>query len=201
VLPRTVLAPDRFGQAIPPAVEAWTEWLAERNELPASSRRRLVSSARRTLLRFARIWYGPDAYPMRRYVDDLSDSEVVDGAAVSAIVERRRFAVPAPSDRVSGLVSGDGTSKLDAASEGDRALIATLEVSARGLPQVRIPSYVAVTRQLWENDPPEVWEAARRMLDADRSREVALDRLARAWERAGADDDRYAAALRELPGS
>lgn len=185
VLPRTVLAPDRFGEAVPPAIEAWTEWLAERNELPASSRRRLVSGARRTLLRFARIWFGPDAYPMRRYVDDLSDSEVVDGAVIGGIVERRRFAVPM-------------TGELDAASEGDRALIAALEVSARGLPQVRIPSYVTVTRQLWENDPPAVWDAARRMRGTGRPRDAVLDRLTRAWETAGADDDRYAAALRDL---
>jgi hypothetical protein len=203
VLPRTLLAPDRFGEAIPPVVEAWAEWLAERNQLPASSRRRLMTRTRLTLLRFARIWYGPDAYPMRRYVDDLSDSEAADGAVISEVVERRRFAIPAPADRVAGFVPGDTLSagELDAAVEGDRALIATLEVSARGLPPQRIPSYVAVTRQLWDNDPPEVWEAARRMMDADRSREAALDRLARAWERAGADDDHYAAALGELPNS
>lgn len=185
VLPRTMLAPDRFGEAVPPAIEAWTEWLAERNELPASSRRRLMSSTRRTLLRFARIWFGPDAYPMRRYVDDLSDSEAVDGALIREVVERRRFAVPM-------------TGELDAASEGDRALIAALEVSARGLLHQRIPSYVAVTRQLWDNDPPAVWDAARRMRGTGRPRDAVLDRLTRAWETAGADDDRYAAALRSL---
>jgi hypothetical protein len=200
VLPRTLLAPDRFGEAIPPVVEAWAEWLAERNKLPASSGRRLMRRTRLTLLRFARIWYGPDAYPMRRYVDDLSDSDAADGSVIGEVVERRSFAVPAPSDRVTGPVSGDALSagELDAASEGDRALIAALEVSARGLPQPRIPAYVTVTRQLWDNDPPAVWEAARRMRRAGRSREAALDRLARTWERAGADDDRYDAALRKL---
>jgi hypothetical protein len=190
VLPRTVLAPDWFGEAIPPAVRAWTEWLAERNKLSGSSRRRLMSSLRLSLLRFSKAWYGPNAHPLRRYVDDLSDAD--------AVVERRVFAIPAPSDRVFGTVDGGSTVELDAASEGDRALIAALEVSARGLSQLRIPSYVAVTRQLWDNDPPAVWEAACRMRDAGRSREAVLDRLARVWDSAGADDDRYAAALRTL---
>jgi len=188
VLPRTVLAPDRFGEAIPPAVLAWTEWLAERNKLSGSSRRRLMSSLRLSLLRFSNAWYGPNAHPLRRYLDDLSDP--------GAVVERRVFAIPAPSDRVFG---GESSAvELDAASEGDRALIAALEVSGRGLSQLRIPSYVAVTRQLWDNDPPAVWEAARRMRDAGRSREAVLDRLARAWDSTGADDDRYAAGLRTL---
>jgi hypothetical protein len=36
------------------------------------------------------------------------------------------------------------------------------------------------------------------MRDAGGSREAVLDRLARVWDSAGADDDRYAAALRAL---
>jgi hypothetical protein len=201
VLPRTLLVPDRFGEAIPPAVEAWTEWLTERNKLPASARKQLTLSTRHTLLRFGRIWYGPDAEPLRRYVNDLSDTAAADRSVVAAVIDRRRFAVPSPADRVTGLVA-DGASiapaELDATAEGDRALITALEVSARGLPQYRTPSYVAVTRQLWDNDPPAVWESAQRMRAAGLPRENVLERLAGAWDTAGADDDRYEAALREL---
>ncbi len=68
-LPRAAIAPDRFGKAVPQAVRAWTDWLAERNKLTDRSRRRLGFSLRATLVRFAGAWYGPGAHPLRRYLD------------------------------------------------------------------------------------------------------------------------------------
>ena len=62
----------------------------------------------------------------------------------------------------------------------------------------RFPSFVTVVQQLWDGDPPEVWEAARRLRDAGRSRDWVLDRLARTWDAHGGDDERYVAALKEL---
>jgi len=69
-LPRAAIAPDRFGKAVPQAVRAWTDWLAERNKLTDRSRRRLGFSLRATLARFAGAWYGPGAHPLRRYLVD-----------------------------------------------------------------------------------------------------------------------------------
>src|ERR1019366_5918774 len=74
-LPRTAIAPDRFGKAVPQAVRAWTDWLAERNKLTDRSRRRLGFSLRATLVRFAGAWYGPGAQPLRRYLEDLNDED------------------------------------------------------------------------------------------------------------------------------
>jgi hypothetical protein len=203
VLPAYAAAPDRFGLLIPQAVRAWTEWLAERNGLSEKSRKQLTSSLRKTLLRFGRAWHGPNATPLRRYLEDLSDSDASDGAIVSEVLERRRFAVPVPYDRVSGIVEASGGSRrdadeLDAADENDRTLITVFELSARGLAQQRFPSYLAVVRQLWDDQPAGVWAAARRMSDAGRSREAVLDRLARAWDVHGDDDEGYAVALRRL---
>jgi len=203
VLPGTAVAPDRFGTRIPLVVRAWTQWLAERNDLPQRARRRLLTAERRSLIRFGRVWYGPRASPLRRYLNDLSDSDAVSGDIVKAVIDRRTFAVPAPENRTAGLAqasagSGRPAEELDAADETDRELIAVLEASARMVPQQRFPAYLAVTRQLWDDDPSGVWEAAQRMRAAGRSRDAVLDKLARAWERAGADDERYAAALRKL---
>jgi hypothetical protein len=39
-------------------------------------------------------------------------------------------------------------------------------LSQRGLPQQRFAPYLAVTEQLWTGEPPEIWAAARRILDA-----------------------------------
>jgi hypothetical protein len=73
-----------------------------------------------------------------------------------------------------------------------------MEASARGVSQQRFPSFVTVVQQLWDSDPPEVWEAAWRLRDAGRSRDWVLDRLARTWDAHGGDDERYVAALKEL---
>jgi hypothetical protein len=202
-LPRAAIAPDRFGKAVPQAVRAWTDWLAERNKLTDRSRRRLGFSLRATLVRFAGAWYGPGAQPLRRYLEDLNDEDASTGDVVNAVIERRVFAVPLPVERVDGLAEeSDGSrrepSELDAAVQSDRTLITVMEASARGVSQQRFPSFVTVVQQLWDSDPPEVWEAAWRLRDAGRSRDWVLDRLARTWDAHGGDDERYVAALKEL---
>ncbi len=197
VLPAVALGPDRFGQYVQPVVRAWAEWLAERNDLPQRARRRLMTAERLSRVRFGRAWYGPDASPLRRYLEDLSDA--VGDEFVTAVIERRTFAVPAPADRTGEVAPGRSAAELDAADEADRALITALEGAAQSVPQQRLPAYLAVVRQLWDDDPPEVWEAARRMLAAGSSREAALDELARTWELSGSDSEQYAAALGKLP--
>lgn len=203
VLPAVALAPDRLGHAVPQVVRAWTEWLADRNELPDRSRRRLTASMRATLMKFGTAWYGPNASPFRRYLEDLSDEDAIVGPVVNEVIKRRVFAVPRPDERPGGLVE-EGAGKprtadeLDVADEGDRSLITALELTAKGLSRQRFPAYLAVVRELWHNDPPEVWAAAQRMRDAGLSREQVLDRLARTWDVSGSDGDAYAAALRRL---
>ena len=202
-LPRAAIAPDRFGEAVPQAVRAWTDWLAERNKLTDRSRRRLGFSLRATLVRFADAWYGPGAQPLRRYLEDLNDEDASTGDVVNAVIERRVFAVPLPVERVDGLAEeSDGSrreaSELDAAVPSDRTLITVMEASARGVSQQRFPSFVTVVQQLWDGDPPQVWEAARRLRDAGRSRDRVLDRLARTWDAHRGDDEKYVAALKQL---
>jgi hypothetical protein len=197
VLPAVVLGPDRSGQYVQPVVRAWAEWLAERNDLPPRARRRLMTAERLSRVRFGRAWYGPDASPLRRYLEDLSDSEADE--LITAVIERRTFAVPAPADRTGEVAPRRSAGELDAADEADRALITALEAAAGLVPVERLPAYLAVVRQLWDDDPRDVWEAARRMLAAGSSRAAVLEALAETWERSGSDSERYAAALAKLP--
>jgi hypothetical protein len=46
-LARAAITPDRFGRAVPQAVRAWADWVAERNKLTDRSRRRLGSACGR----------------------------------------------------------------------------------------------------------------------------------------------------------
>ena len=122
---------------------------------------------------------------------------------MNAVIDRRVFAVPLPIERVDGLAEqSDGSrreaSELDAAVPSDRTLLTVMEASARGVPQQRFPSFVTVVQQLWDGDPPQVWEAAWRLRDAGRSRDRVLDRLARTWDAHRGDDKKDVAALKQL---
>jgi hypothetical protein len=201
-LPRAAIAPDRFGRAVPQAVRAWADWLAEPNKLTDRSRRRLGFNLRAALARFAGAWYRRGAHPLRRYPEDHGDQDASTGSVVNAVIERRVFAVPLPAERAGGLAEqSDGSRRqageLDAAVPSDRTLITMMEASARaGCRSSGSPSFAAVV-QLWDGDPPQVWQAARRLRDAGRSRDRVLDRLARTWDAHRGDADRYAAALNE----
>jgi hypothetical protein len=189
VLPATLLAPDRFGAEIPPALRAWTRWLADRHELSGRPRRQLMFRLEYLLRKFDQIWRNGSASPVRRYIEDLPDEIASDGQLMFDVIARRTFAVPQPGSR------GDGTAEthdggqarhaddLDAADERDRMLITLIGLSQRGLPQQRFAPYLAVTEQLWTGEPPEMWAAARRMLDAKIPRDKILDRLARDYQR------------------
>jgi hypothetical protein len=139
-----------------------------------------------TLRRFPAVWNGPLQSPLRRYVQDLPDEVTCDGTKLVPVLERREFAVPAQADRASGTVAGKpgrrvrDVTTLDPADPVDRQLITVNDLSARMISQHSFGNYVTVVEQLWAGNPAELWPAAKRMLDAGRSREAVLDRLARA---------------------
>src|SRR5260370_39708548 len=120
-LPRAAITPDRFGKAVPQAVRAWTDWLAERNKLTDRSRRRLGFSLRATLVRFAGAWYGPGAQPLRRYLEDLNDEDASTGNVVNAVIERRGFAWALPGGGGDGLAGESDGARRRASGTGPAA--------------------------------------------------------------------------------
>lgn len=202
VIPGTILAPDHFGELVPPVIRAWTEWLAERRGLHGNARKKLTSRLNALLRQFPARWNGPAASPLRRYVQDVPDDEAYRGDVVMPLLERRTFAVPEPEDRPEGFSEARGAKKtrqnrdLDAADPHDRKVIAMHDASARGVPVQRFGAYVTVVEQLWADDPPEAWEAAQRLQKARLSRGKIMDKLARAYDTSSPDV--YPAALSRL---
>jgi hypothetical protein len=78
---------------------------------------------------------------MRRYVQDLPDEVICEGTKLVPVLERREFAVPVPSDRASGTVTGKpgrrvrDVTTLDPADPVDRQLITVNDLSARMISQ------------------------------------------------------------------
>lgn len=77
-------------------------------------------------------------------------------------------------------------------------------------PRLHLAMHEIVATQLWDGDPPEVWETAVRLLDAGYERHEILHMLGRpvsdqVWsalhDDRPYDRDRHIAALRALPGS
>ena len=59
--------------------------------------------------------------------------------------------------------------------------------------------HVALADRLWRGDPPELWDAAQRLLDLGEDRHSVLHALIGAIRAAGDDEDEVAAALADLP--
>jgi hypothetical protein len=118
-----------------------------------------------------------------RYVPELDDTDL-DPADAAAMLERRLFAVPAT------VVELDGEQvDLDPSDPDERRLLIVAEHD--GDPDesdAHVTMHEVVAEQLWRDEPPQAWQAARRMLDAGADRtdilhalgEIALRHIQRA---------------------
>ena len=104
--------------------------------------------------------------------------------------ERKTFACPAGSGEVDGI----DLALLDPADEDERRILIeaehpelrqALDDGAREIrlgrevmnPRLHIAMHEIVTNQLWADDPPEMWQTARRLTSADYERHEVLHML------------------------
>jgi Domain of unknown function (DUF1841) len=136
--------------------------------------------------------------------------------------ERRAFVVPPATGELDGI----DLALLDPDDRDDRRLLIEAEhpelrealeqdeeivVGGEPMnPRLHITMHEIVANQLWDGDPPEVWQTARRLLAAGYERHEVLHMLASVvatemWGTvalgAQADRTRYTTALDELPDS
>jgi hypothetical protein len=114
---------------------------------------------------------------------------------------RRAFAFP----MLHGQVGGTDLSALSPADEDDRrALLAgahEAEAEAGGTgpdDEQHLAQHLDLADRLWRGEPPSLWAAAQRFLDADQDRHVVLHVLMDAIQAAGDNQGSLDAALREL---
>ena len=62
-----------------------------------------------------------------------------------------------------------------------------------------IDRHLALADRLWRGDPPELWDAAQRLLDLGEDRHAVLHVLINVIRAAGDDEDAIAEALADLP--
>ena len=190
-LPRKVMLSFAEQDAMPHVLAAWVRWAGRRRGLDDAMVAETLESVFNTMGLFAEAYrdpaeFGLDYVLVRRLLPD-SDLEAL---------PRRAFAFPV----LEGWHSGTDLSSLDPADPRDRrALLAADHATpAPGGVGRHIERHLVLADRLWRGDPPELWEAAQRLLDAGQDRHLVLHALMAVLDHTNGDEAALVAVLREL---
>ena len=110
---------------------------------------------------------------------------------------RRAFAFPV----LRGSYRGTDLGTLNPAEPGERRMLLAA-VSRRGWQRPadgrHIDGHLALADRLWRGDPPELWDAAQRLLDLGEERHSVMHVLMNVISAAGYDEDDIAEALSDV---
>jgi hypothetical protein len=175
--------------ALPAALRAWADWTGRRAGLPEAA---LVALADEVDDMVCAIGRPGDADPVP---DDVADAYLagLDLESLTAddlpdVLARRMFAVPAVGTRIGDEVF----SFLDPSDPDDRGMLIEGEhpqyhealaepetVTVDGVdPRLHVTVHEIVADQLWNDEPPQVWQAARRLLATGADRHDVLHAIA-----------------------
>ncbi len=200
-LPRKVMLSQGQQEAMPHVLAAWTRWAGRRTGLPSEAIRTTLDSVFESMGKFAQTYRDPESFGLDR---DLVNRLLPDGDLEA--LARRTFAFPLLGGRHGGV----DLAKLNPADAADRRRLLETGHAAEGQPDSgrhgasrdprrHIDLHVALADRLWRGEPPELWEAAQRLLDLGTGRHEALHVLMETVTEAGPDEEDIAAALSELP--
>ncbi|MGH3232761.1 MAG: hypothetical protein ACRDOH_05805 [Streptosporangiaceae bacterium] len=190
-LPRKVMLSFAEQDAMPHVLAAWVRWAGRRRGLAEATITESLEAVFNSIGRFAQAYrdpaeFGLDYALVRRLLPD-SDLEAL---------PRRAFAFPV----LEGWHSGTDLSILDPADPRDRrALLAADHATpAPGGVGRHIERHLVLADRLWRGDPPELWEASQRLLDAGQDRHLVLHALMAVLDHTSGDEAALIAVLREL---
>jgi hypothetical protein len=192
-LPRKVMLSFAEQDAMPHVLAAWVRWAGRRRGLPEDTVTESLEAVFNSMGMFAQAYrdpaeFGLDYALVRRLLPD-GDLEAL---------PRRAFAFPV----LEGWHSGTDLGALDPADPRDRrALLAADHATpAPGGVGRHIERHLVLAERLWRGDPPELWEAAQRLLDAGQDRHLVLHALMAVLDHTSGDEAALVAVLRELEG-
>jgi hypothetical protein len=190
-LPRKVMLSFAEQDAMPHVLAAWVRWAGRRRGLTEVVITDTLEAVFNSMGAFAQAYrdpaeFGLDYALVRRLLPD-ADLEAL---------PRRAFAFPV----LEGWHSGTDLSILDPADPNDRrALLAADHATpAPGGVGRHIERHLVLADRLWRGDPPELWEAAQRLLDAGQERHLVLHALMAVLDHTSGDEAALIAVLREL---
>ena len=189
-VPNTFTLSPAQRQHLEPVVTAWTRWSAEHRGLDEAATARLAESLPEVFGRFDAAYDDPETVTARSYLADLAVSDA-DVSALATHVARRMFAVPMPGRGADGpavdgtVVDGtavDGTA-VDVGDPAVRRALAEAEFGTctphAGLTQEEfLAAAHRVIAELWDDDPQETFQAARRLFASGADRHDIIHTLA-----------------------
>jgi hypothetical protein len=192
-LPRRVMLSVAEQDAMPHVLAAWVRWAGRRRGLAESVIAETLEAVFNTMGVFAEAYRDPAEFGLDY---DLVRRLLPDGDLEA--LPRRAFAFPV----LEGWHAGTNLSSLDPADPRDRrALLAADHATpAPGGVGRHIDRHLVLADRLWRGDPPELWEAAQRLLDAGQDRHLVLHALMAVLEHTSGDESALVAVLRELEG-
>lgn len=154
----TLTAAQREG--LEAAVTAWVQWAAARLDLGEAATDHLLAKLPDIFHEFPDAYDDPDSVTNRAYVRDVAASNT-DAAWLDECRTRRELAAPLPENRHPGLGAVDATTP-----EGRGAL--TVDEFASCAPDGVTGEFMAtaksIVEELWHDDPPATWQAAKKLL-------------------------------------
>jgi hypothetical protein len=146
-----------------PSVTAWAAWAARQQDLPEAALDRLAARVADIEQKYDRVHADPDLVAIRCYLADVA-AVTADGEDLRRAFALRAHAVPTPERRspeARSLLAADRAQRHRILAEELESWQLSPELSA----QDWFEALIRVSDQLWNQDPPELAEAAWRYLD------------------------------------
>jgi hypothetical protein len=191
-LPRKVVLSKAEQEAMPHVLLAWIRWAGSRTGLTEIAVRATLDAVFDAMRTFPTVYRDPASFGLE---PDMVDRLLPDGDLEA--LARRLFAVPL----LRGSYRGTDLSTLKPGLPADRRtlLAADHDDDSQRVGAEHLDQHVALADRLWRGNPPELWEAAQRLLDLGRKRHDVLHLLIDTIAAAGPRESDIAAALASLP--
>jgi len=192
-LPRKIMLSPPEQHAMPHVLAAWARWAGRRRELPPEAIEETLDAVFNSMATFARVYHDPATFGL----DPQIVARLLPDADLEAL-PRRAFAFPLLQGRYDGV----DLSTLDPSQpQARRTLVAADHDDAHGRPtsEQHLSRHLVLSDRLWRGDPPELWEAAQRLLDRGENRHAVQHTLMYLIRDAGDDCARLIAELGNLP--
>lgn len=191
-LPRKVMLSPAEQEAMPHVLSAWARFAGRRTGLPEQGLKATLDGVWEAMAKFPEAYHDPASLGLDH---ELLKRLLPDGD-LSALA-RRVFAFP----YLQGAHGEVVLDRLNPADDADRRTLLEIDhVVERGREdyEEHLAWHEEIATRLWEGDPPQMWEAAQRLLDLGHDRHDVLHVLIEIAERIGGDPDELAAALDDI---
>jgi hypothetical protein len=192
-LPRKIMLWPAEQHAMPHVLAAWARWAGRRRGLGAEAVSQTLDAVFGAMGMFTRVYQDPSSFGL----DTTLVGRLLPDADLEAL-PRRAFAFPVLRGHYQGIDLG----ALDPAEpEARRTLLAADHDDAHGRPasDQHLGRHLVLSDRLWRGDPPELWEAAQRLLDRGENKHAVQHTLMYLIRDAGNDTAKLKTELGKLP--